>query len=523
MRHRAKFEKRGLLAMRADLWGMLFEVAEPGEPFELRGDVAIVTIDGPLTHHAEWFWDSYDGIRERFEEACASPAGTVLLRINSPGGDVSGCYETSRALRSMAAAAGKRLVAFADGTAASAAYALACSAEAIYVSETSAVGSIGCICTIVDEVELDKKIGLNFAVISSGARKADGNPHVAISDDARASYQSQVDSLADLFFALVASSRPMGAAAAKALEAGVFFGAHAVQLGLADEVRTFDELLALLASGQASASAAEDSMGWKDAMKQAADAGDADAKKCLDALGADDGGGGGDDGGGSDGGGGGAGADGDAKKSKADDGGGDDDSGGGTGADGDAKKSKADDGGGGDDGSGGGTGASGDDDDVGTKKGKAASRLPKKNATLEQRIAAIEEGQERARLLATRPDLTRDPVMRGKLEAAPLDVVRWQVENAPRAVAPAPKPTQPQRAPSSHLGAITPPATRGKGNGSGDSISKHEASFIDRHMGIQTAGGGVKSERTSLELGFMTPEQARERLKELEGSAKGDR
>src|SRR5262245_17775725 len=74
-----------------------FVPASASEPFEraCSGTVAIVRISGPLMHHRDCFFDSYDAIRARVTLALASDAHAVALLIDSPGGVVSGAFDAS--------------------------------------------------------------------------------------------------------------------------------------------------------------------------------------------------------------------------------------------------------------------------------------------------------------------------------------------------------------------------------------------------------------------------------------------
>jgi len=296
---RGRFAKPGMLAMASAQWGLEFEVeiVEP-KAFEEVNGVAVVSVCGPLTHHPEWFWDSYDAVRERVAAAFASSCRAVVLELDSPGGDVSGCYETSRELRAMAKASGKPLVAFVDGLAASGAYSLACAAESIVVPPSGFVGSIGVIQALVDQTAADRAMGLRFAVVASGARKADGHPHAPLTDGAIAEAQSQVDSLAEDFFAWVSEARAITVESVRSLEAGVFHGTRAVTVGLADAVMTKSELLSMVASGKTEnrqrADAEAKAMDYKEliaALKQMAEGDGDDADKAKEALKALDGGG----------------------------------------------------------------------------------------------------------------------------------------------------------------------------------------------------------------------------------------
>lgn len=240
-----------ILAVSAGADGMEFSATDTSRPFETVGQIAIVDIRGPLLQHREpsLIWDSYECITNRISEAFASSCSAVVLRMNSPGGDALGVFEAAREIRDLARDVRKPLFAYADGTIASAAYALACAAEAIYVPVAGFVGSVGVIKMLLDTTAADRAMGLNFAVIASGARKADGNPHLAISDGAREATQAQVDSLAELFFSIVSEMRGVPAADVRGLEAAMFHGQKAVSAKLADGVATFNELLAMVAAG----------------------------------------------------------------------------------------------------------------------------------------------------------------------------------------------------------------------------------------------------------------------------------
>ena len=74
----------------------------PNEQWETSsGDVCVVHVRGSLEHHADIYGDSYDGLRERITAAFESDSQSVVLRIDSPGGVVSGLDEFVRWLRRM--------------------------------------------------------------------------------------------------------------------------------------------------------------------------------------------------------------------------------------------------------------------------------------------------------------------------------------------------------------------------------------------------------------------------------------
>jgi signal peptide peptidase SppA len=209
--------------------------------------IAIVSVEGPLEYRGGFF-DSYEKIHARIDEAMEDEdTRAVVLRIDSPGGTTDGLNETISRIRVSKERHGKPLIAFADEMAASAAYALTTACDEVYLPRAAGVGSIGVIACLYEQTAKDRKDGIAFEVISVGARKADGNPHLKISEGARARVTARVNQLAEMFFAEVREARGLSIDKIRALEANVFYGADAVKKGLADGVMSLDELLEALA------------------------------------------------------------------------------------------------------------------------------------------------------------------------------------------------------------------------------------------------------------------------------------
>lgn len=124
-------------------------------------------------------------------------------------------------------------------------------------------------------------------------------------------------------------------------------------------------------------------------------------------------------------------------------------------------------------------------------------RLAAQVQALTAQIAAKEEKEERARLLASRPDF--DKKVADALASAPLDRVRFAVETFPRASNPA--------------AAIGVQATRGAEQGSGEShLPDNERRELAIKMGVAPRQDSIRRDGRNLVLGAMTPSEAREFL-----------
>jgi signal peptide peptidase SppA len=209
--------------------------------------IAVIPIHGSLVKRslgieAASGLTSYEEISAMLDAALADPqVSGILLDIDSPGGEASGSFELARRVREVAAM--KPVWAVANDAAYSAAYAIASSAQRLFVTETGGVGSIGVIALHVDQSVKDAKDGYRFTAVTAGAHKNDYSPHEPLSDTAKTELQGEVDRLYAIFTEHVAAMRGLELDAVRATEAGLYFGANAVSQGLADGVQTLEATL----------------------------------------------------------------------------------------------------------------------------------------------------------------------------------------------------------------------------------------------------------------------------------------
>jgi len=220
------------------------------EPCEVEGTckadgVAVVSVNGPLARKPDGFDDDYESISHRFEDALNDEdTRVVILKLDSPGGDAEGLNTTIDRMRASKKRAGKLVCSYTDDAAYSAAYALACVADEIYVPRgVGGVGSIGAITIITSEVEAYKRMGIDIRVVKSGKRKADGNPAAPITPAALRHIERHIGILAHRYFELVSESRGLSVQEIQAFEANTFYGDSAVKAGLADDVMGLDDVL----------------------------------------------------------------------------------------------------------------------------------------------------------------------------------------------------------------------------------------------------------------------------------------
>ena len=219
--------------------------------YELVEGVAVIDISGTLVQKLGTLRPysgmmGYDGIRQNVLTALADPDVKALaLDIDSPGGEVAGCFDLVDTIYK--GRGDKPIWAILDEAAYSAAYAIASAADYITVPRTGGTGSIGVIAMHIDWSEAISKAGAKVTIITHGARKADGHPEIPLSDEALANYQSDIDSMGELFVETVARNRNMAASKVRDMQAACFLGTNGVSQGLADAVMAPDaSFLALL-------------------------------------------------------------------------------------------------------------------------------------------------------------------------------------------------------------------------------------------------------------------------------------
>lgn len=231
------------LAMPPIRWASDVEYANG---YALVEGIAIIDVEGVMTPEGYFDWWSesfvpgYAQIGEALDAALADTrVRAVLLRVNSPGGLVDGCFDLAARIR-----AGSKIkpIWAHCRMACSAAYALASGASRILAPAEADIGSIGVLIMHYDFTQMYAEWGIKVEAIQSGARKTDGADWKPLSDDARTHLVSVVGQVAKSFVGTVVAGRGLTEDAVRAQEARWFLAQHddpaqsALGLGLVDEI-----------------------------------------------------------------------------------------------------------------------------------------------------------------------------------------------------------------------------------------------------------------------------------------------
>jgi signal peptide peptidase SppA len=242
------------LALSGGAASAFLEMQEDGpaqyKPYDVAEGVARIPIEGTLVHklgtlHPYSGMTGYDGIRALMSLALDDDdVRAIMLDIDSPGGEVSGCFDLVDAI--YGARGHKPIWSVLTESAYSAGYAIASAADRVIVPRTGGTGSVGVICMHVDMSQALSKAGIDVTLIHYGARKADGNEFSPLAKDALARFQKDVNAMGEIFVKTVARNRALKTAEVRDTEAGTFLGAAGVDIGFADDVMSPDEAFASL-------------------------------------------------------------------------------------------------------------------------------------------------------------------------------------------------------------------------------------------------------------------------------------
>lgn len=235
--------------------------ADNGERLLVRDNVGILSITGPLFKRANLLTNysgatSYEMVMRDLQAALDNKAiDAILLNVDSPGGEVSGCDELATAI--YAARGRKPITAFISGMGCSGAYWIASAADRIIASDAAILGSIGVVLGVTDRSKADERAGL--ARVEFVSSQSPGKRPDHTTDAGKQRTQKLVDDLGAVFVSAVAKYRGVSEATviSEFGNGGVEIGANAVKRRMADEVGQFEATLrALSARGKSSRGAA---------------------------------------------------------------------------------------------------------------------------------------------------------------------------------------------------------------------------------------------------------------------------
>ena len=214
--------------------------------FDEQNGIAIIPISGTLMKN--WGLDpysgstGYDGIKMKLIAAMEDDAiNAIYLDIDSPGGVVAGCMDLADLIFACNAKnKGKPIWAISNEQMCSAAFALGCSADRVFVTRTAEIGSVGVLWLYTNVEGALEQDGIQVRVFRAGAHKAEGNAYETMSRDTEQHIQAELDEMREIFVETVARGRGISKKAVRDTEALTYMGGHALDVKFATEVASDD-------------------------------------------------------------------------------------------------------------------------------------------------------------------------------------------------------------------------------------------------------------------------------------------
>lgn len=209
--------------------------------------IAIINVDGPI-------WDVEDGFTKKQIDRVKADENVVavVLRINSPGGTITGSDYLYHHLRELVTERKLPMVVSMGSVCASGGYYIAMAAgdqaNAIFAEPATWTGSIGVIIPHFDISTGLTGLGVRDDSITSGPYKELGSPTKRLTEADRKILQALVDESFNDFKAIVTSGRPKFKEDPAALDAcatgQVFTAKQALERGLIDKIGFIEDAVA---------------------------------------------------------------------------------------------------------------------------------------------------------------------------------------------------------------------------------------------------------------------------------------
>lgn len=213
-----------------------------------NNNVAVIPVHGSLINRFNSTWGfvtGYGYIKAAVSQALADDSvETIILDVNSNGGEAAGCFETAAFIKQSAEK--KPIHAVIDSNCYSAAYAIASACTSIISTPSGGAGSIGVVAMHVSYEKLLDNWGIKATFIQAGDKKTQGNPYQDLTDAAKADIQQRINVSYGEFTKLVADNRGIDVEAVIKTQAACYTSKEAMELGLIDSIMAVEQAVEFL-------------------------------------------------------------------------------------------------------------------------------------------------------------------------------------------------------------------------------------------------------------------------------------
>lgn len=210
------------------------------------GSIAVIQVEGVMMKHDQACGPiGMTTLMAQVNQAKNNPNIIgVIFEMDTPGGQVNGTYDFSTAVKQL----GKPTVSFITGMCCSAGYWVASSCDNIIASnELATIGSIGVMCTLVDDTEALAKEGYKLITLRATNSDLKNEKFYQALQGNEAPLIKELDYINKYFSKSVTTGRKNKLAADDRIFRGeTFFAKEAQKLGLIDSIGTMDDAIAFI-------------------------------------------------------------------------------------------------------------------------------------------------------------------------------------------------------------------------------------------------------------------------------------
>ena len=220
------------------------------KPYSVVDGVAVLPLVGVMAKKANMFMQISGGVStqifaQEFTQALNDPeVSALVINADTPGGAVEGTPELAEVIYNARGA--KPILAWSDGTIASAGTWVASAADKIYISSDVVVtGSIGVVTQHTDISKRQKRSGVKTTEITAGKYKRISSAYSPLSNEGKATIQGRLDYIYSGFVDAVAKHRGMDIedVLGRAADGRIFIGRQGIEAGLVDGIKSFNEVM----------------------------------------------------------------------------------------------------------------------------------------------------------------------------------------------------------------------------------------------------------------------------------------
>lgn len=204
-----------------------------------KNKIAVVDLKGEI-------FESEQIVRQLKKYRKDKNVKAIILRINSPGGDVAASQEIFEEVKKVRSV--KPIVSSFASVAASGGYYVALGSTKIVSNAGSVTGSIGVISQYLNIKQLLDKVGIGTTTITSGKFKDSGSPYREATEEDKLYFKETIEDVYVQFKKEVSEERNLPIEKIEELANGkIFTGNKAFEKGLVDEIGTFEDAISLAA------------------------------------------------------------------------------------------------------------------------------------------------------------------------------------------------------------------------------------------------------------------------------------